>query len=59
VDKLPETKEIGLFYGKVLMKTFPHPEDVSGYELDDLFKWDLWPTLLSICGNMIISSHFN
>ena len=59
MDKLPETKEVGLFFGKVLMKTYPHPEDISGYELDCLLKWGLWPTLLSACGNLIMSSHLS
>lgn len=55
MDKLPETKEIGMFFGKVLMNMYPNPEDISGYELDDLLKWDLWPNLLSACGNVIMS----
>ena len=59
MDKFPETKEIGLFFGKVLMKIYPHPENISGFKLDYLLKWDLWPNLLSACGNLIISSNFN
>ena len=44
-----------MFFGKVLMNMYPNPEDISGYELDDLLKWDLWPNLLSACGNVIMS----
>lgn len=51
VDDLPETKEIGMFLGRVLMKEYPYPGNISGYRLDDLLKWDLWPSLLSACGN--------
>ena len=59
MDKFPQTKAIGMFFGKVLMKIYPNPENISGYELVDLLNWDLWPNLLSACGNLIKPSCFN